>query len=1414
MIEVIGELTQKNDKQFPIIDSNKIRGGIYQVQSIIERNNIPNERRKNGMLCYVEQVDTYYKLEGDKWVLAQLGSGGSGGTSDGIPVYDQEMIDAKTDMLPEKYISIPNKESDLNGFAQSREIEETGSYVDILFQALRKLQSEVARLKNSFRYGIYSYTDTNTAMSETVEGYELPDEEPLWSIEEEDLSEIFSMELNSNHTLSPLENVDASIDGILSITNSALWQDESMQDVTDPKMLMYLTTSSLNIDIGLSGISSINLNSLGLPTVSKYDILVLISRQVGEKGLNYIWISISNNANGKLLGEGYFKDNVLYTSQQLTNQDYYISSVTFNNLQLSKFKIYTKYQDFSKEVIPSKPTDEDYKYSVAHITIRSVKNQEILKQIQNQLPNNELIWEEYSKKLWIKTNDTLVSIGGGGSISGDEGMTESELIDKLKELGIVQVDGQGLSITDISDLTFIHQGSGQKYKFQVDSQGQLYSQKVPTSTELLSNRVINSKVNLSNDVRGFIGQLRIAENNLKNPDFQISKTQDAKIYSDRLKIGAFYAPYDTDTVHGCSHSFIELENTADCDFALEGCYLHFTKPKDNNEQLIYHLPLTGTIKAGSTYLIRGKGYNVDSNTVIKVDTFDQEWFANGELVDFTINTNLDYSSTYKSTGYGFALTYGNENLSYDTPIYEVSSSDKLSAIGITSGTTKYPYIYDKSFIDAIYYMKACQNSAGTGYWAATAVNIVPNSMYRNTFELDPAKQAFQALNTTDSSRNRWANNNDIQVLRLGKDKIEFPKTEDTYPINKFTPLASTEGKNVSTDKSKLNLNKPNMVTCSFGLDIYTERCFNWVSAGDYDEYIWIKQSGDWTRIESYKTITQLNTVGSEYPRRKEYSVKVNNTVYARLHGIFPGDGTAYTSHKVVAKIVGEQVSSPTKYTYICGRADKNGNPDLEHCSNEQYFTLYPTTYMPRIYQITDQQGFHWIEYQVWSAAANKLLETITNDITNDQIIPILINTGDMTQNGTRINEWLDYYNAGRELFSQFEQMNVVGNNDLCGSDVSILGTGDDVGKSNSYYFHVFYCYDIDEATFVPIVNDKYIPSLYYFDSQNCRFVMVNSEITEQNCKTWYNLIDSNNNTINIYTGFTIGTTTYNSGFTSIYTMLYNILNTTKEKIVACHEMPYTVITNESIATGKGGISRSISNAGALVGSHLNQISPSDTSKGIYWFSRLLEYKGVKLCIGGHKHTYAITYPVREYFLFGDGLNSKDNYSSYTMEATLQNDTATFINEDLHLTKFPLTKREDVGEAVTGFYPYTPVPELTGGVIYFMCQATGYKLTSNKELPSANQKFSFIVPQTINKNGKDSASSEQKYPMFAIINLETVGGSVDITAKLVRIKNIFTTDFKFNQVNYGTANAQLQYLSESDSNNYGVWGDTKVDILHI
>ena len=98
---------------------------------------------------------------------------------------------------------------------------------------------------------------------------------------------------------------------------------------------------------------------------------------------------------------------------------------------------------------------------------------------------------------------------------------------------------------------------------------------------------------------------------------------------------------------------------------------------------------------------------------------------------------------------------------------------------------------------------------------------------RNTFELDPAKQAYQALNTYDSSRYRLANiANDVQKLDLSEEYITFPNSDDKYPVALFTPKSSKCHKNVSTDKTKLSKVHPNMVTCSFGIDMYTTRTFN------------------------------------------------------------------------------------------------------------------------------------------------------------------------------------------------------------------------------------------------------------------------------------------------------------------------------------------------------------------------------------------------------------------------------------------------------------------------------------------------------------------------------------------------------------------------------------------------------------
>lgn len=1338
----------------------------------------------------------------------------------GLPVYTQAMIDGLVD-VPDKYIFVPELETDLNNKALSREVPSNGNYVDILFSAIRKLQSEVARMKNAFQYGMYSYTNENTAMSRMVQGISDPDDEPLWAVEEEDLSLVESLVIGLGHGIEPEKVVDVSTEGILKITGTGTWANynNSIKDVEDPKLFCFITTDKPTIQLQLVGSEEkiLDFSALNLPLVNAYNIMVIISRKSSQieegelYGENYIYISVGNADRSQILKEGYLNEELTEISSDkiLLNDIYYIKSATFTDLILSKLNVYSKFQDFSHQVIPSVPSDEDYKYRVAHITIRSVKTEEVLKSIKDQLPNNELIFEEENSKLWIKSNNQLIAIGsnsGGGDT--EEGMTQTEVINLLKEMGIIKEDGQNLQINNLSDLTFIHQETGNRFKFFVDSEGNLRSIKLPTTDELLTSRITNSEVNLKENVRGFIGQLRIAENNKDADNVDISITQDARIYSDRLKIGAFYAPLNTDTVFGCNRAFVELENTADCDFNLQGCYLHYTRPNNLDEQVVYHLPLTGTIKAGSTYLIVGKKYSEvqDISTQIKVTSFDQEWFINGELADFTINTSSD-------KGNGFALTYGNETLGAKEYLYRASDSGSLSNLGISSGS-KFPYIYNPSFIDAIYFYKNVKDASQKGYWADMTLPIKSNTMYKNMFELDPAKQAFQSCNTTDSSRNRWKSASDTWILDLSKPLISFPHSNAEYPISRFSPKASFEHKNVQTDKSKLNLEKPNMVNCSFGTNIYTDRCFNWISAGVYDEYVWLrkKDSKTWTyAFESYRTVEQAASKPLEgWPKRKEYSKELNNAAYARIINRFPADNTQYTAHKCVVKLAEAAPDAPETWEYVVGRRASNGGPDINHTSDIQTFTLYPESYSPRIYQTTDQQGFHWVEYQVWAAAANKLYEKIKSDQESEQIIPIIVNTGDATQNGTRISEWYDYYEAGKQIFKEFEHMAVVGNNDLCNTNVNDLGTGDDQGKSNSFYFHVFFCYDIDESVFIPLVNNKYVPSLYFFESKDFRFVHVNSEITVVNCGQWFNLIDGSD-TINIYTGFTVGTEKkYVGSFTSIYTMLFNILTTDKKCIVACHEMPFTVITNESISNGQEGVSRSLSKANALVGSHLNQISNSDTGKGTYWFSRLLEFKKVKLVLGGHKHTYACTYPLREYFLFGDGKNSKDNYSEYTMESTLQNDSVTWINEGKDLTKFPLTKRGNAGEAATGFYPYTPVPELEGGVTYFMCQATGYKLTSNKELPSANQKFSMAVPQTSNSGGSDKANNNQKYPMFGIIKLSPEQYQV----QLVRIANIFDSNFKFAQNVYSSDPMKLQYFETVQDNDYGRWGDTEKTMLTI
>ena len=1480
----------------------------------------------------------------------------SGGDGNSIPIYDAETENdlRNNGKLPNKYISLGDTYNDPSNT----------SLITNLLNIVSQLQTEVNKLKNTFTRGIYSYNDEATFISTNVNKYD-DIEEPIWALDEGELNEIDGVNVSSDYSYTD--------------TNNALKNNE------DCRQYIYITANSLDIDIilkSLDNIESISLNLNNLYSYSqKVNVLLILSRKITDRQypVNFCYISITDYISNTNLINGYLNNNALVQNEYPLNNKYYIYSVDASRANAEKLNIYSQNKEVGNYIQAEVPGEDEDSYRVAHIAIRSCKNYEVIEKIKDQLVKNELIFDESKNNLYIKVNDKLINIGSQSSSGGPSGpgeepgddttnMTQKEIINSLVEQGIISVNLINSELTDIEEkydpsniitysfnnigsFTFINEDTGNKYEFKTDAYGELKGTLIKEETTF-ENKLKESGKLLNDDwvsSRGFIGNYNDLISNISD------SAADRKLKADRIRIGAIYAPLTSDLIHGCSHAYIELENTSDIDYNLEGCNLHIIRfDKSLNYYIKHTLKLKGILKGGSTYLIRGKKYIIndnDPNCFIHVDTYDQEWYVNNELIDLSIENDSTKSTV-------FVLTYA--NLREDHHLYLLNNdidysiesqrnylgdatSENIGTLLICNTSikpsydAKATYVLPAGLIDATIIGAARYGLSLNKGWP---FKLTSNCIYKNTFELDPAKQAFNGFSTKDSSRMRWASLvNDAQYLTLNKEYIEFPKSNSIKYVSDYTPKASFENKNVCTDKTKFDKEKPNAVSVSFGENIYTTRCFNWLSGSNNDEYIWI-YDGDTLvgTFESYKyTANDIEQkTNNSVCNRKEYPKDVNNIVYCdyRLHdtidrsrkdandeyldvsykkystakracGLFAATNDFYISHKCVIEF--NPISGGKKeFTYIVGQKNKNGLPLEGHCSERRKFTIYSNEYVPRIYQITDQQGFHWIEYQVWEAAAIKLNDEIKKDLeNNDKLLPIIINTGDATQSGSRINEWLDYFNAGDVLFNHLEQNNIVGNNDLNGTDIQFLGTGDDDGKSNGYYYYLFNCVDVnnfftdESGDHYPIINNVYVPSLYYLDSDNLRIVLANSELTEVNCRDWFNLI-YNTYTVNIYTGYTLNSTigdeeyaankTINDGasynaFTPIYTLLWHTFNDGNKKcIVACHEMPFTVMTFKCIAENETQLGRyrseSDASPAALIGSHMNQISKNEKGTGIYWFSRLLESSGVKLCFGGHKHTYAITYPVRENYKYTIEYNkATGSYDTVdksslldgpmSMGPTLENEKGNinwiwkpnneYINSEsvvngnwrlseypwfssvnlydknINWSKLPITYRgkdfivynED--ELKNIMYPAIPKYNFdtndenynehdkydiyaSKAVRYIMCQATGYKLKSNKELPAPQQKFSNIIPKTLTGTSSDTPSNNQLYPMF--MKYDFVLNDTELICKtyLGRIKNIFDSSYKFNQAKYdkslGIDKMSIEYLI--DKHQY-VEGD---DITYI
>ncbi len=93
-ITLIAGIKQANNGTFALVDSNDIHGGLYHVDKLAEVQNIPLERIKDGMLCYVSEKKLYYKCNATldankkvtsvKWSELILSSNGNSGGADDI----------------------------------------------------------------------------------------------------------------------------------------------------------------------------------------------------------------------------------------------------------------------------------------------------------------------------------------------------------------------------------------------------------------------------------------------------------------------------------------------------------------------------------------------------------------------------------------------------------------------------------------------------------------------------------------------------------------------------------------------------------------------------------------------------------------------------------------------------------------------------------------------------------------------------------------------------------------------------------------------------------------------------------------------------------------------------------------------------------------------------------------------------------------------------------------------------------------------------------------------------------------------------------------------------------------------------------------------------------------------------------
>lgn len=826
--------------------------------------------------------------------------------------------------------------------------------------------------------------------------------------------------------------------------------------------------------------------------------------------------------------------------------------------------------------------------------------------------------------------------------------------------------------------------NGTEYSFEDNSIGVIKSS---NGTEF------NLKVD--NDGNLYTEKIDIAAGTLAKPaEGRLTDSMEPKLYINEVYCGGM--GNDEHSVGFCSHNFVELANLSGKDINLKGLSLQYSTEGNAWKSL----PLGGVIKNGSTFLVRGAQCAAMDGAKIKVLDYDMEWYENNEPFAF---------SDEKAK---FFLRWGTEPTTATEPLYQKVGAKDVSL--------------ENGYISLAGFNVPDNESEGTAY----KTTDMRDKLFKRYYAMDPVSQANKSMDKRGTATD-W---NYVDLTKADGEVI--PNIED------YTPMATRDKKDIFYNKTKLFEDKPSLITCSFGIQATDNgkgatRCFNWLSKGVRDEYIWIRSKGteEWGGAnESFKNLSSDTDKTLKYYNR----ISIQYT-----------DGTVFTAHKFIK-------SGLTKgaYEYIAGRKDNAGNPVLSECTPIRTFEVKSDTDVANGFnfvQTSDQQGFNWDEYQVWAAAAREITR-----FTSDNSLPFdfMVNTGDMTQNGNRMGEWLDYFNAKSDELNGMVEMATIGNNDLSPSVIYKLGDGSDAAKLNLQNILFFYTFEMDKDN-PPVFSiqgaDYLVPSLYSFNYGKVHFICMNSELkaTAENnpgkdCV--YNFGSDGNfyphikawaeTDIKKYTGYT-----------------WNI--------AYCHEMPFTILVADIVNKAKDNKLEESTGRG---GASMNTNTPS---KDKYWFSEFCQKNNIPLVFGGHKHTQATSYPLLENVTYDGETRSVESYRPIVVvdETVLQSDFASDGLTQVGNYKYPSNWVEggalkaefaDVGRLST-FKLKSELEAGTTPVTYAMSQATGYKHTSNKELPSPHIPWlRYYYPAN---NGK--VNGGQKFPFYTVWSItdEKIEGRV-------------------------------------------------------